>query len=415
MKVVFCAYDFVNKVGGPNVWLLRLLPALLQRGVQVKALFMSQDPASSPTAAALARQGVETVVVGHFPTTEQKVGWILEQLRRDPPDVFVPNLAVPGYYAGGWVRQAGIPTVGVLHSDDDFHRGLQEQFVFGDEFFRVSGLACVSEFLQQEVSQRGPRNIDVRKIPCGAPLPTGQVLPPAGKLKLVYVGRLEEQQKRISEVALALCRAVREIPGVEATLFGEGSAHDTVENILSVQGAGLAVHLAGKVSSAEIQRHLLEQHVLVLLSDFEGLPIALMEAMACGLVPVCKLISSGVPELVEHEVNGLLVTDRGDDFVAAVRRLKDDPQLWQRLSTNARQKIANGYSDEACDDRWYQFLVELCNRSRSGAAIKIPQKISLPPVHPWLAREDFRKPPAATVFVNRVLCFMKRLAGRENR
>ena len=95
-----------------------------------------------------------------------------------------------------------------------------------------------------------------------------------------------------------------------------------------------------------------EAHVLVLLSDFEGLPIALMEGMACGLVPVCFKMRSGIPELVEDGVTGLLVSDRGDEFVRAIARLHNDRNLWERLSLSARSRIAADYSLNACAEKW---------------------------------------------------------------
>jgi len=402
MKVVFCAYDFVHKVGGPNVWLLRLLPALVSRGVDAKALFFSQDPLMSPTADALARMGVKIVVAQNPRFTEQKIQWIFEQLRNDPPDIFVPNLVLSSYYAGGWIRKSGIPTVGVLHSDDDFYRGVQDEFVFGDEFFRLSSLVCVSKYLYDEVSAKSPDNILLKVIPCGTPTSQKVAARSNASLKIAYVGRLEEEQKRISDVAMALCRAVEEVPGVEATIYGVGSAQSSVEKVLAQHGKGLPVRLAGMVPSDEILSHLLKHHVFVLLSDYEGLPIALMEAMACGLVPVCTDMRSGIPELVQHENNGLIVQNRGDDFVASIRRLKENTRLWNELSHRARKKVEEGYSAEACADRWYQLLTELRTASTTAKHFDSPSEIRLPPIRPGLAREDLRQ-------VTWLLYFFKRI------
>lgn len=413
MKVVFFAYDFVNKVGGPNAWLLRLVPALKDRGVEVKVLFMTQDQSQSPTAEAMAEKGVPTVVVEHFECTEQKVLWVLEQLQQDLPDIFVPNLAVPAFYAAGWARRSGIPTVGILHSDDSYHKGVQEEFVFGDPFYRLSGLACVSDYILREVMEQKPENTEARKLPYGAPLPAETANPPDDVLKLAYVGRLEEEQKRISELTSALCRAVREVPGVEATIFGEGSARNSVEDIIATEGKGLPVKLAGKIPSDEIQGHLLQQHVLVLLSDYEGLPIALMEAMACGLVPVCKSISSGIPELIDDGVNGLLVNDRDVQFVAAVKRLKDEPELWKALSKATREKMVAEYSHDVCADGWYAFLKELCRNREDNVNLIIPDRIKLPPVKPLLAREDFRAVPLGTRMVNKLAGLTRKILGHQ--
>jgi glycosyltransferase involved in cell wall biosynthesis len=59
-------------------------------------------------------------------------------------------------------------------------------------------------------------------------------------------------------------------------------------------------------------QQLIEHNILILLSDYEGTPGAVMDGMACGLVPVCTDISGGVQELVIPDQTGLLVRDRGD-------------------------------------------------------------------------------------------------------
>src|SRR5262249_44487124 len=154
--------------------------------------------------------------------------------------------------------------------------------------------------------------------------------------RLAYVGRLTEEAKRISEVTRALCRAVREVPGIEAVIYGDGEKRAAVKQILRDEGDGLPVHLVGLVNNDQIQKRLLECHAVVLLSDWEGLGLALLEGMACGVVPIGLGGAPGVTEFVMDDVTGLLATDRGDGFVAAVRRLREDPGLWERLARSAR-------------------------------------------------------------------------------
>jgi colanic acid/amylovoran biosynthesis glycosyltransferase len=84
-----------------------------------------------------------------------------------------------------------------------------------------------------------------------------------------------------------------------------------------------------------------------------------MEAMAAGLVPVCLNIRSGVPELVEHNITGLLVNDRSDGFLDAVRLLRSETGLWERLSKAARTKIESEYSYQKTADRWIELFTEL--------------------------------------------------------
>jgi len=394
MKVTFCAHDEPNKVGGPNAWLPRLLSELRCRGIEPRVLFITWGPPEEcPSVRLLRREGFDCPATSWLRFTERHVRWVLDRVAEDPPDVFVPNVMVPAYYAGRWVRQAGIPTVGVLHSDDTFHRALGNEFVAGKNAYQVSGLVCVSKFLEQIILKQNPDGVAVQRIPYGTPLPQSVAQYPTGPLRLAYAGRLAEKQKRISDLIRALCRAVREVSGIECVVYGSGPDKLAVEQILNQEGEGLPIRFAGRVESDQMQQHLLKCHVLVLLSDYEGLPISIMEAMACGVVPICLRIRSGIPELVKDGVTGLLVDNRGADFISAVQRLRHEPGLWERLSRAARAKIEEEYSNEACAARWEVFFRVLKNNAGSRQSLKIPHKLELPPVHSGLAREDFREPP----------------------
>ena len=393
MVVDFCSYDMPGRVGGPDVWLRRLLPDLKRLGITPRLKFFTWgDPALCQTIHALRAEGFECHVTPWLGYTERNIAWLLEQVRENPPDVFVANLMVPAFYAGHELRQAGIPTVGVIHADEPLCGGLIERFVFGRASDRVSGLVCVSQFLLDKVLAQKTQGVEFRRIPCGVNIPRQTHAPLGRGLRLAYVGRLVEEQKRISEVTRAFCQVIREIPDTEAVLFGAGPDQGNVEKILATEGRGLPVRLAGKVDSETIHERLLECDVIVLLSDYEGLPIALMEAMACGCVPICLRIRSGIPELVEDGVTGLLVDDRGDSFVKAVRRLHTEPGLWERLSRAARAKIESSFSSEICAKQWAELLQRLHKNAGKKRAIKIPKHFDLPPLHPHLNSEDVRQP-----------------------
>jgi colanic acid/amylovoran biosynthesis glycosyltransferase len=391
LNVSFCAYDSPDTLGGPVTWLQRLFPGLRSHGIEPRCLFLTWgDTNTGPTMTALRAQGFDCPATPCHEHTNDRLRWVLSCLRERPPDVFVPNLVPPAFFAGRWVRAAGIPTVGILHSSDNFYRGLQEAFVFGRREFCLSALVAVSQDLEQKALARQPRHTLVRRIPCGAPLASSTVRRRCSALRLAYVGRLVEEQKQISQVTRAFCRVVREVADAEATIYGDGPDRSAVERILASEGLGLPVRLAGRVDTTQIQERLLDCDVIVLLSDYEGLPIAVMEGMACGCVPVCLRIRSGIPELVEDEVTGLLVNDRGDSFVNAIRRLRNEPGLWERLSKAARAKIENGYSTQTCAKQWAELFHSLHERSGPKRPIEIPRRIKLPPPHPGFAHQDPR-------------------------
>ncbi len=399
MKVTFCTRETDPLSGGQNTWLCHFLPVLRRRGIEPRVLCFSLSPEEEfPTVRSLRQAGFSCTTVSweEKKYTEQRIRWLLERLAEDPPDVFVSNMVIPSaYYAGRWLREAGIPTVGICHVGVDhfLYPGLLDQFVFGTAAYQVSAFVCASKYLEQAVLERRPQGVLVRSIRCGVPIPEGVAKKPNGRLRLAYVGRLAEEAKRISEVTHALCRAVREVRGTEAFIYGDGEERPAVERILRDEGDGLPVHLVGRVENDQIPKHLLKCHAVVLLSDWEGLGLALLEGMACGVVPIgLGHARGGAPELVEDGVTGLLVDDRGDGFVAAVRRLREDPALWERLARSARAHAEAEYSDEVCAARWQELLRGLVNGCASRKPLRIPRRLDLPPVHPALAVFDNRVP-----------------------
>jgi len=374
------------------------MPDLRRRGIKTRVLYFTfWREGELPTARALHQAGINYTTSSDEEKkyTEQRVRWLMERLAEDPPDVFVSNMVIPAaYYAGRWLREAGIPTVGICHGGGmyDLYSGLLDEFVLGRASYQLSAYVCVSKYLEQDVLERHPKGILIRRIPCGSPIPEEVAKKPNGRLRLVYVGQLVEERKRISEVTRALCRAVREVPGTEALICGDGPAAPVVEQILRKEGNGLPVHLVGFVENDQIQKYLLKCHAVVLLSEHEGLGLALIEGMACGVVPIGLRGAPGMTEFVLDDVTGLMASDRDDGFVAAVRRLRENPGLWERLARSARAQAEAEYSDEICVARWQKLFEELVHSSGPRKPLRIPWRLNLPPVHPALAVMDNRVP-----------------------
>ena len=394
VKVVFCTRESDELSGGQNTWLCHFLPDLRRRGVDVKALCFTSSAMIYSTVLSLRKSGIGCITCSEkeYVSTELRIQWLLDQLSGDPPDVFVINMVVPAaYYAAKWLRHAGVPTVGVCHVGvgHPLYRGLINSFVLGDSDYRVPTLVCVSQYLEQDVVKSVPLGISVKYVPCGVRIPSAVAEEPHDKLRLAYVGRLAEEAKRVVEVTEALCRAVREVPGTEAFIYGDGDERRSVERVLS-ENSSLPVHLVGAIEYDRVYEHLLECHVIVLLSDWEGFGRAMLEGMACGLVPIgFRFARGGGQELIDDGVTGLLVNDRGADFVNAVRRLRADLGLWRRLADSARALAIARYSMKACVDQWCDLLSELA-KGGLKKPIRVQCKFNLPAGDPDLAWLDPR-------------------------
>ena len=149
------------------------------------------------------------------------------------------------------------------------------------------------------------------------------------------------------------------------------------------------MRLLGRVDNANIYDVLRQCHGLVLLSDYEGLPISMLEAMAAGVVPICLDVRSGVREALEHGVNGLIVKDRADDFFSAVKSLSNSLK-WQKLSLAARETVRQRYSVEECAGQWVSLLRRLNNARAARPSFNAPKVLRLPPPNPKFGHQDMR-------------------------
>jgi glycosyltransferase involved in cell wall biosynthesis len=209
--------------------------------------------------------------------------------------------------------------------------------------------------------------------------------------RVAFSGRIVEEQKRFSLVLAAMAQACRRDSRIECWVLGDGCALASSQQWVIEQKLGDRIHFLGRLETFTVQTKLAQCQALLLMSDYEGLPVALLEAMAIGVVPIVRTIPSGIPELVKNNETGLLVDDTPEQAATAIIHLANHPDIWSQCSKAAKLLVAQNYSEEVCYQRWLKVIIELCNRSKIQYPIPIPSKILLPPLHPALAGRDRRK------------------------
>jgi glycosyltransferase involved in cell wall biosynthesis len=398
MKIAFMAYDRPSYYAGPITNARRLLPELQKRGHDVHAMiFFDFD---SPTAQYLQSHGVTCHYIQKPRHTETQISWILRTLKKINPDVFIPNIFVSGWYAAKWVQQANIPAIAAYRSDDSYYWAMVREFVVGAPEWAVDGLVCVSQHLKEKVEALHPTHTQLCMIPSGVPVPD-YYSQQSESLSLVYIGRLVQQQKRIRETFDALVQVIRGNSDIRATLIGEGSEEAYLKQKIQALHLGDRIELSCAIPNDKLHQELRKHNVLVLLSDYEGTPGAVMDGMACGLVPVCLDIGGGVSELVIPGKTGILVRDRDKSFIDAIQQLKSNRALRVRLSQNARQHIIDYYSLDVATSLWETFFEQLIDRTRLKKQISIPWCYKLPHAKPGLAHDDHRLNDAVGKMIRR--------------
>ncbi len=137
---------------------------------------------------------------------------------------------------------------------------------------------------------------------------------------------------------------------LRVTLAGDGQV-DEVRKFVRTNGLDDTIDVVGWVGAVERDRLLAESAIFVLPSYSEGLPMALLEAMSNGVVPVTMAVGA-IPEVVTDGVNGLLVTPGDPGQVAeALQSLIVDAELRNRLAAAAYARAG-----EFDITRWRQAL-----------------------------------------------------------
>lgn len=159
---------------------------------------------------------------------------------------------------------------------------------------------------------------------------------PEGVPLVGTVGRLAAQKD--PEAFVAMAHGVhRARPDARFVVVGDGPLRTAIEQAIAQQGLDGVVTLLGERD--DVEQLLAALDVFVLTSRWEGLPRAVVEAMAAG-VPVVASAVGCVADVVRHERTGLLVpAGDGPGFSAAVTRLLDDPTLRARLAAAAQPMV----------------------------------------------------------------------------
>jgi glycosyltransferase involved in cell wall biosynthesis len=193
-----------------------------------------------------------------------------------------------------------------------------------------------------------------------------------GTLKVLCVGRFDEVKGH--PVLVEACRQLAE-RGIsfECDLVGEGPRRPMIEEMIARAGLSGRVRTLGARPRPEVVRLLTECDVFALPSvmaangEREGIPVSLMEAMAMG-IPVVSSRLSGIPELVENGVSGILAEPGDASALAdALERLAREPELRAKLGEAGRMKVLNDFDLSRNVDRLAELLAGAHRESRRPA------------------------------------------------
>ena len=178
--------------------------------------------------------------------------------------------------------------------------------------------------------------------------------PPAERKKIICAtGRLIKL-KRFDMLIDSFASIADQIPEYTLFIFGEGEEKDALQGQIDSLGLGKRIILAG--TDPQAVKFVNHASVFVLSSDFEGMPNALLEALAMGVPCVSTRCEMGPDELIEDGESGILIdVGNGEQLSQAMLRIIKDPEFSRKLSENGR-KLLKTHSIESISRQWLDYL-----------------------------------------------------------
>ena len=240
-------------------------------------------------------------------------------------------------------RLLGVPFSFTCHAHDMF----LEDHLLGHKLTEASFAVTISDFNRRYLLERyGPESVARLKIiHCGLLLEEFAFAPDGREEGLLLaVGRLDEVKG--FEHLVEACAVLRDRGAAfRCEIVGDGELRDRIEEKVGQLGLVSRVRLLGALKQEQVRERLNRAAVFVLPSvvaangNMDGIPVALMEAMAVGL-PVVSTRVSGIPELVRSGENGLLGVPKDATALAdLLGALLADRAERQRLAEQARRTI----------------------------------------------------------------------------
>ncbi len=207
---------------------------------------------------------------------------------------------------------------------------------------RAAVVVALSPVWEQRLRQIVPSRTAV--VPNPVDLPEARDRGPLDPATIVCIGRLGIRKGSVTLVR-ALPEIARNHPAVRLVLAGDGDREAVVGEARRL-GLLDRVEMPGWVETEERHALLRRATVFALPSRDEGLPVALLEAMAFGLPAVVTAVG-GIPDLVREGEHGLYVApDDPSDLARAIVQLLDDPKAADRMGKAGRQEIASHYASD---------------------------------------------------------------------
>jgi glycosyltransferase involved in cell wall biosynthesis len=339
-------------LGGSTTFLINLAGELVRRSVPVEVLSLERE---NPLAADFQKQNIPVHCLDQRRMIfEDRMKAVLRRLALFKPTVVVATLGATSFEVLRYVPP-GVFRVGMAQSDDPLVYDMMRHYATWTDLAVV-----VSQAMKQklEVMPEFAR-VPVACLLYGVPICPDAELParePGAPLRILYLGRLGREQKRVHLFPEILRQLVAAGIPFHWTIAGEGEERGFLEANLKANAPNQTVAFTGMVRYADVPALLRQHDVSLLTSSYEGFGLSIAEAMGYGHVPVVSDLPAGIPEMV-NATNGMLVpVDDVAGYARAIVHLHQHRDELAAKSAAARAGVKTKFSLAAMANRWLAAL-----------------------------------------------------------
>lgn len=389
-RVVLMVSCDLTPIGGVMSWALRMARHFAKDrslGFDLRVLAVLTDPAAmqpSPTGETfdLNPDGLTSICqIDPYDDRHVIVKTVATALARLGPDIVLPGFHdvcwMAAMQARGSADRPGARTIAVAHSDEPYYADLMRFYDRWEAGIAVS--ARCREWMTPLLAGR-----PCATIPYSVPLADAPRTPDpdAGKpLQVAYIGRMVRLQKRIFDLLGVIDGLERRAVPYHFHMVGDGA--DLAEWTVRLRERTLVhgrVTLHGRRDVEWIQRFLPTIDASVLVSDFEGTSVTMLEAMGHGVVPVVTRIASGVSEWIEDGRNGITVPiGEPDEMAGRLAALAADRALLARLGRASWERVRRDLSPDRIAAAW----ADIFRQAAAAPCDRCPTDVGVRSMENW--------------------------------